>query len=164
MAGVLLAHEGRADEECVDIGASHAGHVFARVDAALGHESRLRRNVRDEFQGGFEACLEGMQVAVVDAYEGRVDAEGAIEFGTVVDFHQGVHAEFRGEGMAVGEFGIAEGGGDEQHTICAEGAGLGDLPGVHDEVLAQGRQARCFAGGGQIAVVALKEAFVGEDR
>ena len=60
--------------------------------------------------------------------------------------------------------GVVERGDDDQDRVGADARGLGDLPGIDHEVLAQDGQRHGVAGGDQIVVGALEIGLVGQDR
>ncbi len=61
------------------------------------------------------------------------------------------------------EGGVGEGGDDEENGVGAGGAGLEDLKGVEDEVLAQTGNLDDAGGLVQVGERALEELLVGED-
>ncbi|MNY01481.1 hypothetical protein D3C86_1340140 [compost metagenome] len=76
---------------------------------------------------------------------------------------QGVHAEALGLGQQVGGQGVVDHGQDDEDAVGAQGAALGHLPGIDQEVLAQAGQGDRVARGGQEGVVALEAGAVGQD-
>jgi len=84
------------------------------------------------------------QVAVVDANQVRAEGDRTIDLGFVVRFHERIHPEQARlrQQLARGAF-VAD-REDHQDGVGAERTGLGDLPGVDQELLAKHGQ----AGGG----------------
>lgn len=66
-AGMFGTHERFAYQERVDIVDFHQLDVGPVENAAFGDHRAITRNARQQVQRGFQADLEGMQVAVVDA-------------------------------------------------------------------------------------------------
>ena len=133
------------------------------MDAALGDDGDLGRDRGQQREGGVQRRLEGLEVAVVDAEQGRREGEGGLDLRRIVHLDQHVHAEVPRERVELGERARVERGDDEQDAVRAERARLEHLPGVDDEVLAQRRQGGGVAGRRQVRVVALEVALVGED-
>ncbi len=168
LLGVVGAHEGFADEDGLGAGGADAGGVFRGGDAGLGDGEDVLRDLGDDFFGEGEVDLEGGEVAVVDAEDLGVEAEGALELGLVVDFEEGVEAGELGTVAQAGEGVVVQGADDEEDGAGAGLGGLDDLDGIDHEVLAQ---AGDVAAGGdlelddvpEVAEGAAEEFFVGED-
>ena len=77
---------------------------------------------------------------------------------------QGVHAEARGFAHQRGGQGVVDHRQDDQDGVGAQGAALGHLPGVDQEILADTGQGGRVAGGLQIAVGAHETGPVGQHR
>ena len=60
--------------------------------------------MRDQFEGRLEPCLEGAQVAIVDADQRRLELEGGLQFVRVVYLDQHRHAEIPRERFQMGHF------------------------------------------------------------
>jgi hypothetical protein len=79
----------------MDAGPAHGGDVVAAVDAAFGHDHPIVRSGHplEQLEGGLEPGLEGLQVAVVDADQRRLETERQVQLGRVVHLDQHVQAE-----------------------------------------------------------------------
>ncbi len=74
--------------------------------------------------------FEGEQVALVDPDQPGPDAQGPLELGLVVDLHESVQAQLRGEPeQARASSSRLQGGDDEQHGVGAHEAGVADVGG-----------------------------------
>src|SRR5690606_11587210 len=81
---VALAHERLADEEGARAGRRHAREIGWRVEAALGDQQAVARRARRELLGDREVDRQGLQIAVVDADQRRVQFQRAVELCAVV--------------------------------------------------------------------------------
>ena len=162
-AGMRLAHERFADEAGVKTGGVKTVEVVGGVDATFRNADGVWGELADEFEGSFEAHIEGAEVAVVDAV--GVTAEIADEgqlFGGV-NFAKNVEVErMRGCGEAA-ELGAGKCGRDEEDSVGMMGAGLDNLVLVHDEVFAEAGDLRDCGGDLEVAQAALEEGLVGEN-
>jgi hypothetical protein len=109
---VCLAHQGFADQEGVDAAGRQARQIGAR-HPAFGHDKAVAPQQRRQALGGGKRGLEGPEIAVVDADEAGLEAEGALEFGFVVNFGQHVHAPVEGGGFQFGGEPVVDHGHDE---------------------------------------------------
>jgi hypothetical protein len=66
--------------------------------------------------------VEGAQVAVVNAKQGRLELERAMQFGAVVHLHQHRHVQAVGDGFELGHLRVVEASGDQQDGVGAHGA------------------------------------------
>ena len=132
------------------------------MDAAFGDHQVVAGDLLGELQGGVQAGVEGVQVAVVDADQLDVELQRPGQFVGGVHFHQHVTADPLGGVVELVELGVGQRRHDQQHRVGAHGAGFEHLPRVDDEVLAQQRQGDRVAGGAQVVLVALEEVLVGE--
>ncbi len=107
--------------------------------------------------------LEGLEVAGVDAHEGRREGEGPVELGGVVDLDERGHAELARLVVEVAHQRVVERRDDEQDEVGAVGAGLSHLVGVDHEVLAQHGDPHGGAHGVEVGEAAVKPALLGED-
>ena len=81
-----------------------------------------------------------------------------------MDLHQYVEPELSGQSIQLGEAGIVQTSSNQQDAVRTQGAGLVDLIGVDDEVLADHRQGAGRARRLEILVAPLKEITVGQHR
>ena len=110
-----------------------------------------------------ERDLEGAQVPVVDADELGAERQGAVQLRPVVHLDQHVHAEIvSGVDQRAGLV-VRDARHDDEDAVGAPGAGLVDLIGLEQEILAQGRQAGGLAGLGEVFGLALERGLVGEN-
>ena len=72
-AWIGSAHEGFADEKCVNPGVAHARNVIAAQDAALRDDDSITRNARQQVERRFQPRFEGFEVAIVDTDERRLE-------------------------------------------------------------------------------------------
>ncbi len=141
----------------------HGRDILAVCDAALRHHRHAVGNARQESVGGFKPRLEGLQVAVVDADQARLDLQGRLELLPVVDLHEHVQTERDGRFVQGLELSRVEGGRYEKHAVRAHCACFEQLICVHHEILAQHGQVHGRSGGVQVLVVALEVALVGKN-
>ncbi len=64
-------------------------------DAALGDDNAIGRHQRRETLGGRKRGGEGLEIAIVDADELRVELERPVKLGLVMHFGEHVHAADR---------------------------------------------------------------------
>ena len=133
-------------------------------DAAFGDEDPVLWRAGGKFLAVFQRHLEIAEVAVVDADQRRLQRQGAVEFGLVMGFDQNVHLQVMGGDVERAGFAIVDAGHDDQDAVGAGGAGLVDLIGVEQEILAQGRRVGGGAGDGEIVQLALERGRVGGAR
>ena len=94
----------------------------------------------------------------------RAERQGAVELRPVVHLDQHVHAEVvRGVDQRA-RLVVGDARHDDEDAIGAPGAGLVDLVGLEQEILAQGRQAGGLAGLREVFGPALERGLVGEHR
>lgn len=164
-----MSHEGFADEDGTGTGRVQSVDVGGAMDSAFGDEDGVRAGAgkpeaSGQAFGGTEVDLEQVEVAVVDADEGRADVQGAVQFGFVVNFDEHGEAGGAAEVVEPPQAVVVENGGDEEDGVGAPLDGFGDLSFVDDEVLAEEGEGD---GGSDLAEVgegALEEFFVGEHR
>jgi hypothetical protein len=111
------------------------GIIWA-LDAGLGHAHHTFRNHRCHSARAVRINIEGGQVTLVDTHKHRTDVQNAFQFGLVVNLDEGVHAEFGGEGMKVGQFSVVEGSRNEQNSVGTHQPGVTYIAQVDREVLA----------------------------
>src|ERR1700744_541966 len=75
VARLGLTHECLANEKGAIARGTQTGVVCWIVDAAFGDEHRIGRKLRGEFERGFQANVEGAQIAVVDTDETAAEME-----------------------------------------------------------------------------------------
>ena len=81
-----------------------------------------------------------------------------------MNLDQGVEVEAARQPKELAQRGVVEDRADQQHGVRAEGAGLVDLVGVDDEVLAQQRQIDDAPDGFEVGEATLEKRRVGEHR
>src|SRR5829696_3517295 len=159
-----LAHQALADEERADANRREPLHVRMAEDAALSDDDAIGGHARRKLFGDGKRSLEGAKIPVVDADELGAEKQRAIELARVVHLGQHVHAEpLRGIGQAA-RLVIGDARHDDEDAVGAPGPRLVDLVGFEQEILAQRRQARGFAGKPQIFGPALEGRPVGQHR
>ena len=135
--GIGLAHQGFADEEGVIAGCTELGDVVCGADAAFGDHDGAGRQTGGKLDERVGADGEGAQVAAVDADEVEAEIDGAVDLFAVVGFAEDVEADERRLRRGDREGGVSVGGDDQEDGVGSGGAGLEDLKGVEDEVLAE---------------------------
>jgi hypothetical protein len=162
--GLRLPHERFADEESVESGGEEGVNVGGGMDAAFGDVDGVGRKLRGEFEGSFEANLEGIEVAVVDATGCAAEVTDFFKLVEGVDFDEDIEAvSLLGNESEGIEMTVPEGGGDEENGIGAMGAGFYDLVLVDDEVFAEAGNFGRGRGDFEIVEAALEERLVGEN-
>ena len=81
-----------------------------------------------------------------------------------MDLDQGIHADFQGQGVEVGQLGIVQGGHYEQHGVGTHDPGIADIACIDSEVLAEHRNRDSTACSHQVVDRAAEVPDVGEDR
>lgn len=143
VSGVLGPHEVLSDEGDVEAGGFEGGEVLGGADAGFGDEWEVVGDEGFEFDGVMEVGFHFGEVAVVDAEEEARgvcafdDGEDSAEVGLGVDLEEGGHLERVDVSDEVGELLIGEALGDEEDGVGVDGAGLGDLVGIDDEIFAE---------------------------
>ena len=130
--------------------------IFGRINSAFGHDGFACGHPMRKFAGGVECDLKGVEIAIVDANQGRLERKAALQFRRVMHFNQRIHAPGAGGVFQFCRLAVRDRGHDDQDTIGPQSAGFCDLIGVIHKVFAQRRQGCGGAGGGEIAVIALK--------
>ena len=98
---------------------------------------RPGRHVRRKLDRRGEVGLQGLEVPVVDADQGRAQPQGPFELGTVVHLGQHVHPAFLRRRLELGGERVVQRGQDQQHAIGAHRPAFQHLPRVEHEILAQ---------------------------
>ncbi len=140
------------------------GEIVGREDAAFADHHAIVRHQRRQPLGHLERGDEGLEVAVVDADERRLELERALELGGVVHLEQHVHAVPDRSGLDLRGRAIVERRHDDEDAVGAHRARFRHLIRLVHEVLAQHRQVGCRAGGDEELGRALERGAVGEDR
>ena len=140
----------------MDAAGTQLADVLGTEDAALGDGDPIGRQTVLQVQGCLQADVEVVQVAVVDADEGRVEPQSAIKFSGIMDLDKDIEVILAGAGGEFCHLGIGQCGDDEQDAVGADGGGFKDLPGIDGEVLAQHRQGDGGTSLAQEVVVALE--------
>ena len=162
-SGLGVAHERFADEEGVEAGVAEGTDVGGGVDAAFGDANGVGRELAGEFERGFEADFEGLQIAVIHAVGVAADVPNEVDLLRRVDFAEDVQAIAMGDGRVVVKVAVAERAGNEEDGVGVVGASFGDLILVDDEILAEAGQAGGGGGDFEVLQAALEEGLVGED-
>ena len=138
------------------------GQIGRASQAAFSHKRPARRH------GEFERCLkidiQSLEISVIDPKQRRFQQQRPIAFGGVMDFDQHIEVVRHGDRFELGGLGIRQCRHDQQHGIGTDGAGLDDLPGVDDEILADDRQCAGGARSDEIGVAPKKPAVLGQYR
>ncbi len=108
--------------------------------------------------------MEGPEIAVVDADQRGVEAQGALELLLVVAFHEHIEPERARISLQVVQQCVANRVDDEQDAIRTPCARFQHLIGIDDEVLAQDRKRARRARRGEVVARAAEILPVGEDR
>ena len=164
LTGIRGPHQGLTDEEGVNAAGTQLADVLGTEDAALGNRDPVGGQAILQVQRGVEADVEVVQVAVVDADEGRVEPQGAVEFGGIMDLDKDIKVILACAGSEFRHLGIGQCGDDEQDAVGTNGGGFKDLPGVDGEVLAQHRQGHSGTCLAQEVVVALEVLLIRQYR
>src|SRR5262249_33788775 len=88
---IRLPHQAFANEKGADARASKPDHIGMSEDAALGDDDVVLRHARGQCLGNGKIGDEGLEVAVVDADEPRVEEARAVELCRTVHFRKHVH-------------------------------------------------------------------------
>ena len=137
--GIARLDQGLAHQQRVIARGGQCRRVVGAADAGFGDAHHARRHERRHPPSPGLVDLEGDEVALVDADQIGLDSQRPLELGLVVDLDEHVEADLAGQLMEVGELGVVERGGDQQHAIGAHEAGVAHVAGVDGEVLAQHR-------------------------
>src|SRR5450830_853082 len=160
LAGVLGPHEGLANQERMHLSLAHALHIGRPQNARLCHQQTICRHIRQHAQRGVQADLKGAQIAVVDAHQRGLEAQGALQLGAVVHFDQHRHVQTAGHSLQIGHLGIVQAGGNQQDAVGAHHPGFVDLVGIDHEILAQHRQSTGSPGLLEVVHAALEKLLV----
>ena len=137
--GIAGLDQGLAHQQRVIARSGQRRRVVGAADAGLGDAHHARRHQRRHAPSPGLVDLEGDEVALVDAHQVGLDPQRPLELGLVVDLDEHVEADLAGQLMEVGELGVVERGGDQQHAVGAHDAGVAHVAGIDREVLAQHR-------------------------
>ena len=132
------------------------------IESAFGHHNAVAGNSTGEAFADGKGGLEGAEVAVVDADQAGFQPQSALKLIFLMNFKQDIHP--------IGKGGIFDGLSrrvvdrrhDDEDTIGAQRAGLDDLIGLVDEILAQRRQAGRIARLAEEFRSALERGSIGE--
>lgn len=157
-------HEVFADEEGVEASSAEIAEIGVGAETGLGDSEAVVGDVLDEFVGPFYADRESFQVAVVDTNNAGACGQSAVEFRARVHFDERLHMEFAAKCDEVAQEWVGEGSDDEEEAVCIVGASFPDLPGIEDEILAEGWECDFFAGIAKIFQGAAEKLAFGKDR
>src|SRR5882672_2388085 len=153
-----------ADQGCVDLHVPQKDHVLPRRDPAFADDDLSGGDDPPQLRRRLERHLERVQVAIVDADDGRVRVERRFELPLAVDLDQRGELELlAGERDIVAQLDLVEDADDEQGGVGQHDARLVELVLVDDEVLAEDGEASGIADGAEVVDGALEELLVGED-
>nr|DAH99946.1 MAG TPA: hypothetical protein [Caudoviricetes sp.] len=151
----LLLYVCQFSRKCTDIGSPHQSlahknaltacpvhthRIIASENTALADYRAVHICIRQEVERRLNARLERHEIAVVDANELCRCLLCNRKVGTVMHFHEGIHAETPCEVEQFFQLLGRKDAHDEENRIRAKGACLVDLIRVNDEVLAQERR------------------------
>lgn len=139
-ANVGSAHECLADQYSVDAGCLQPFDVAACADAAFADQTDIGREIGEKIECVFQACLEGVQVAVVDTDQPRTAVEYARQVGTIVQFHNGLQSQLVCFAQQTGQRGLVENLGDQKDCISPGEACFKQLIAIKEEIFAQERE------------------------
>ncbi len=155
------AHEAFPHQKGMHACGAHALYVLLGRNAAFGNKQAVFGHVCQQGQRCLQRDVECAQIAVINANQRGCEPQRALQFCTIVHFHQYRHAQAVGNGFQLGHLGIVQTGGNQQNGIGAYRARFIDLVGVDDEVFAQHGQMAAGARLLQIIVAALEELPIG---
>src|SRR5271166_5319346 len=138
--GIGSKHEMLADEKGVEARSAKLLKIGVGAKTGFGYREAVVGNVLDQLEGGFTAHREGFQVAIVDAEDAGIHSQRAVEFGAGMNFDERLHRDFAAKGEEVTQERIIERGDDQEKAIGIVGASFPNLPGIENEILAQGRK------------------------
>src|SRR5215510_6996321 len=95
---VRCPHQRLPDQKGVHAGLRQPLKIGRAGNAALGHNDAVVGNACGQSLRGLERCLEGLQVAVVDADQPAVEPERTVELLPVVHLGDGIHVPGLGVG------------------------------------------------------------------
>jgi len=121
------------------------------------------RDPRQQRERGVEARLEGLEVAVVDADDGRAERHGPVELRGGMHLDEGGQADALGGVVEIAEPRVIESRHDQQHRIGACGARFPELVLVEYELLAEKGKVHGRAHGDEVTENAAEVLLVGED-
>ncbi len=127
-----------ADEEGVEACAAKFLKIGVGAEAGFGDGEAVIGDVFDQLERSFHTHGEGFQVTIVYAEDAGLGGQSAVELCAGVNFDEGLHGEFAAEGEEVAQKRIVERRDDKQEAVRIVGASLPNLPGIEDEILAQG--------------------------
>lgn len=161
--GIRREHEMFADEERVETRFAEADEIIISAETGFADGDAIVGNVRNEIERGLRRDLERFEVAIVDAEDASAGGEGTVELGAGVNLDERLHAKFAAEGEKVAELRVGERDNHEEETVGFIGTGFPNLPGIKNEILAEGGEGDLGAGIAKIFEGATKEFGFGED-
>ncbi len=161
--GVAAGDQGLADQDGVRAVVGVGDEVVRAAHAGLGDLDDVVRDLGGDAGEVVPVDLKGLEVAGVDADDPRPGVDGALDLVLVV------HLDDRGEPDRLGPLDegdqglLLQGGDDQERQVGAVRAGLPELVGGDDEVLAQDRDVDLGADGLQVGEGAAEAALLGQD-
>ena len=125
---------------------------------------RPARQHREQARLALAVDLEGAEVARVDADDGCLQRHRAVQLALVVRLDEGLHLEVLGGLDEVAREVVGDEPEQHEDRVRAVHPGLGDLPHVDEEVLAQERHVDDLPHGRQVGVAAAEVASAREHR
>ena len=162
--GVLVAHEGFADEDGTCSGFEGALGVVGVFEAGFGDQNDTIGDFLGELLGGDEVGGHGLEIAVVDADEVGAEIKGAFHLGKIVDFDKDVELDIARGVVEFSKLVVIESGDDEKNGIGTGDTGFVNLALVNGEILAEKRDGRNPGNLHEVGEVALEIFLVREDR
>ena len=101
----------------MDAASTQLADVLGTEDTALGDGDPIGRQPVLQVQRGVEADVEVVQVAVVDADERRIELQGTIEFGGIMNLDEDIKVILACAGSEFRHLGIGQCGDDEQDAV-----------------------------------------------
>ena len=97
----------------MDAASTQLADVLSTEDAALGNRDPVGGQAILQVQGCIQADVEVVQVAVVDADERRIELQGTIEFGSIMDLDENIEVILACAGREFRHLGIGQCSNDE---------------------------------------------------
>ena len=99
MRHIRLAHEALANQERSGAITGQIRQIFGRVNATFGNDGFVCWYAVCKRAGRVQRDIEGVEIAVVDANQCRVERKAAVQFSRVMHLDQRIHAPGAGGGF-----------------------------------------------------------------
>src|ERR1700723_2119202 len=126
--GIGRKHQAFADEKSVEAGIAEFGKIVVSAEARFADGDASLGDAIDQFERGFDAQLQGFQIAIVDPDDACICGERAVELGGRVNFDQRLHLQLASESDQAAKKFVRKSSDNKEETVRVVRTRFPNLP------------------------------------